>query len=379
VIAPPAWVEIDLAALRRNTARICARVGPDVRVYAVCKGDAYGCGLVPVARTALEAGADAIAVGNPQEAVDLREVGISAPILLYGSADGATTAQVARLGVTVTIFDLPGLAALASDGGAIEVFAKLDCGFGRLGFTAETWDEALRALAGSPTLKLTGVYTHLGAVDKPQILAQQMAVFDAMAARAEDRSAGPLLRMAASSRVMLQPQPYHLTAVNPGRLFYGLLDPPWDDLVETEPVIRAVKARVIQVKTIQPGQSLGYGPQEYRTNAISAAVLPVGFAGGLPRVFRDGWVLLHGQRAPIVGLASTEHLMVDVSSIPSVAVGDEAVLLGRQDGAEIYPPDLQAMTGLEPLELVTRLARSLPRVYSDDGAASVAPSFVERR
>jgi len=130
------------------------------------------------------------------------------------------------------------------------------------------------------------------------------------------------------------------------------------------PVIRSIESRVIQIKDLASDMCMGYGgfdPKPGQT--IRTAVLPIGFSGGFPRLLKDGYVLLRGKRAPIIGLMSMEHTLVDVSEVPEVRHGDTAILLGEQDGAAITAPDLARMTGFEIIDIMPRLARGLPRTY----------------
>lgn len=356
------WVEIDLRALAHNVERIRARVGPDVRIYAVCKGDGYGCGAAEVAETAIKAGADALAVGDLEDAAAVRARRVVAPMLLYGVTDPASAAAVVDLGLTATLHDFEGVRAFAGLGRPLEALVKVDCGFGRLGFTPESWAEAFRLIRSAPALRLRGIYTHIGGVDDAAVVSRQAVLFRRAVADAEAAGFTGLELMASSSRVLLGYADLHLTAVNPGRMLMGMLEGPWAARAQVLPVVRAIKSRLIQVKTVRPDMRIGYGGSTAGGDTIRAAIIPMGFAAGLPRVLH-GHVLVRGARALIVGLASMEHLMLDVSAIPAAAVGDEAVVLGRQGEAEITADELSLTTGLELLEIVPRLARGLPRVY----------------
>ncbi|MBI1847604.1 MAG: alanine racemase [Candidatus Rokubacteria bacterium] len=359
---PGAWVEIDLRALAHNVERIRHLVGPAVRIYAVCKGDGYGCGAGDVAETALKAGADALTVGDLADAAAIRARRINAPILLYGATDPASAAAVAELDLTATLHDVEGLQAFAGLGRPLEAFVKVDCGFGRLGFTPESWPHIFGQIRRAPALHLRGIYTHIGAVDDAASVSRQAALFRQAVREAEAAGFTGLELMASSSRVLLGYADLHLSAVNPGRMLMGMLEGPWAALAQVLPVVRAIKSRLIQVKTVRPDMRIGYGGSTPAAETIRAAIIPMGFAAGLPRVLH-GHVLVRGARAPMVGLASMEHLMLDVTTIPGAAVGDEAVVLGRQGDDEITADELSRTTGLELLEIVPRLARGLHRVY----------------
>ena len=360
----PSKVILDLQALRHNIRLVRARIGGAVRFYAVCKGDAYGCGAPVVARVCAEEGVDALCVGDAADAQSIRAAGVTLPILAYGCSDPASAAAMVKLGIIVTIFDLQGLRGFGEAGAPVEAFLELDCGFGRLGFTPDQFASALSELRRYQNIKLRGLYTHLGAVDDAAAVARQMKHFDDLARQARAAGHLELELMVASSRVVANYPDLDLNAVNPGRAIYGMLEGRYAETLAVRPVIRGVESRVIQVKDLASDMRMGYGgfdPKPGQT--IRAAVLPIGFSGGFPRLLKNGYVLLHGKRAPIIGLMSMEHTLVDVSDVPEVRHSDTAVLLGEQNGAAITAADLARMTGFEVIDILPRIARGLPRSY----------------
>ena len=155
----PAWVEIDLDAMAHNIREIRGLIGPACKLFAVIKGDGYGTGVVAAAVTSAAAGADALALGNPDDVAPIRAAGVTLPILLYGATLPESAAAIAGLGVIPTVHDFEGLEAFAVLHKPLEVYIKLDCGLGRLGFAPEQWREAFRRLGKVSTLRLGGVYT----------------------------------------------------------------------------------------------------------------------------------------------------------------------------------------------------------------------------
>ncbi len=357
----PAWVEIDLDAVRHNVG-VARHLAGGAKVFAVCKGDGYGGGAVEIAHAAISGGADALAVGNPADAVALRRSGLHCPILLYAATLPEDAAAVARLGVIVTIHDFPSLQAFAGLGGKVETFVKVDCGLGRLGFNEEDFGAAFAQIAGAPGLRLTGVYAHLGVPEEPAAVSHQMQVFGAACAMAEAAGLSGFERMVASSRVMLGYPELNLTAINPGRFILGMMEPPWADRADFRPAVRAVKARIIQVKYLPEG-ILSYGAAERQLRPVRAAVLPIGFGDGLPHLPPCHEVLVCGERAPILSRRGIEHTVIDVTAIPGAQVGSEAVLLGAQGSDEITAIELAGALGVPVLELLPRLARCAPRRY----------------
>jgi alanine racemase len=358
----PSWIEIDLDAIRHNT-RVARRlVGPTVKIFAVCKGDGYGLGAGILAKTAIGAGADAAACSAPEEARAIRAAGVTAPILLYASTSPTDAAAVAALGVIATIHDFSSLDAFANLPVPTTVYVKLDCGFGRLGFIAEEWNEAFRRLAGSNNIRVAGLYCHLGCTDDRSKMEPQLARFRAAATAAAAMGLRNVDLMVASSRVMIGHADLNMTAVNPGRLICGMLEPPWDQMADIQPVFSAFKSRIIQVKTLAAGAAIAYGADAF-TGEKRIAIAPVGFADGYPRLPAGGTALIRGQQVPILGPRSTEHTSFDVSRLPDAAVDDEVVLLGRQEEHTITGNDVAAATGVPLIELWPRIARLAQRVY----------------
>lgn len=357
----PAWVEIDLDAVAHNV-RVARKLAGGAKLYVVCKGDGYGGGVVEVARSALSAGAEAIAVGAPADAVALRRDGLRCPVLLYACSLPEDAAAVAALGVTVTVHDFSSLRAFAALGREVEAFVKVDCGLGRLGFSPAEFPAAFRALSAASNIRMTGIYAHLALPEDAGAVARQMEAFDGACAAAERAGFAGFERMVASSRVLLGYPRLNLTAINPGRFVLGMMEPPWSGMADLRPVVRAVRSRVVQVKGQPPG-TIGYGGPERRERPVRAAVLPIGFGEGFPHLPPCHEVLLHGRRAPVLSRRGIEHTVVDVTGIPDAQVGSEAVLLGRQGEEEITALELSQALGVPLLELVPRLARCAPRRY----------------
>ncbi len=365
--ARPAWAEIDLDALADNVHKIRALIGPDVRLYAVCKNNAYGCGAGECAPTMVAAGADAFAVSDPEDAARIREAGVDAPILLYGATTPGQAEAVADLDLIVTIHDFCGLDAFERLHRPIRVHVEVDCGYGRLGFVPDEWPAMFARLAASSYLDVVGIYTHLAQVEDAacvdgQIERLERAIGDAQAAGLSD-----LEIMAASSRVLLGYPGLNRTAVNPGRMLYGMMEEPWIDGLAFDPVIRAIKSRVLQVKTIPADFPVDDARHRAAPGRLKTAVIAFGFKDGLPSGPDGGTVLIRGSRARIVGGRATEHTIVDVTDIPGVVPGDEVVLVGEQGGDSIAPAEAVATYGMAMIELIARMSLNVPRIYTGRG------------
>lgn len=348
-----AWVEVDAAALRHNM-QVARALAGTAGVYVVCKGDAYGFDALAVARIAAECGMAALACGDPSEVRRIRAAGIALPILLYGVTDAAALPALARDGTVVTAHDRDSLAAcLAHD---LAFSLKIDAGFGRLGFREDDLPSLETLARAHPRARVCGIYTHLADTEDAQAVAVQAARFAQIADRIEACGWHGLERMVASSRVMLAHPQLMLDAVNPGRLLYGLLEPPWDARADVRPVLAAVKARIIALKDFPAGARVGYD-REPLSRATRVAVVPYGFADGYPRLPGGGEGLLHGRRVRMLGPRHTEHTVLDVTEVAEARPGDEVVFLGTQAGEHIALQELAATTGVALLELASRLAR----------------------
>lgn len=357
------WAEVDLGAYARNVGVVRSLIGPEVKLFAVGKADAYGLGSPEIARAAVDAGAYGLATSDPEDAAAIRRAGVTAPVLLYACATPDRAAEVADLGVIATLHDFESLAAFAGLSRPVEVFLKLDCGFGRLGFLPDEWPAAFAAARSASNLRVTGLYTHIGHTGDPDLVAEQGRLFR----RAANEAAAAGLRdfdlMAASSRVVIGYPDLFFTAVNTGGALFGVLEEPWCDRVRVQPVLSAVKSRIIQIKELPAGTRIGYDAPTVAGVPVRVAVIPFGFSNGYPRFPAGGRVLVGGASAPIMGSRATEHTVIDVTSIPAAAVGAEVVLLGRQSEEEITIAELSGFTGVPMIELVPRLARGSRRVY----------------
>lgn len=367
VLARPSWVEVDLGAVRHNVRLTRELVGANIKIYGVCKANGMGCGLVPIARTYAAAGTDALAVSDPADVVTLREAGLTLPILLFASTLPEQAADVAGLDVIPVVHDFPSLTAFAALDRPLDVFFKIDCGMGRLGFAEHQWDDAYARVVASNTLNLSGLYTHMSKPDDRKTSQEQAACFQRACQAAEAAGFRDLEKIAASSRIVLAYPEFHFTGVDPGRLLLGMLGAPWSGMAPMRPAVRAVKARIIQIQEHEKGAALGigYGSPIVSDRKLRTAVIPIGFSDGLNHAPPLGDVLVCGRRAPVLGRRSIEFSLIDVTDVPEAEVGSEAVVLGRQGEEEIGAEELAGKLGVPMLELIWRLAQNTRRVYID--------------
>jgi alanine racemase len=365
------WAEIDLAALERNLRLIRAKLPPHIRYVAVVKADAYGHGLHHVAARLMHSGADLFAVANVTEAATLRELGPGWPILLLSPLlpeedhclieyDLAATVSSAE---EVTRFNAVGLAA----GKTIAVHLKIDTGMGRLG----VWHEAAPALCAqiiaSPHLRLAGVFTHFSSPDDdPVFTAEQRRRFlHALSGCTTVNPTEIFVHADNSSGLESMPGVSPFNAVRVGLLQFGILPHPNSMLaqVHTEPVF-SFRTRVGLVKQLPKGTDISYGRTHTLSRDSHVAILCAGYGDGIPRAASNrASVLIHGKRCPILGRVTMDQTVVDVTDVPAVNCGDEAVLVGRQQHAEISITEFSRWADTIPWETLCSVTKRVPRIY----------------
>ena len=368
----PTWIEIDLSAIGNNTRLLKEIIGPEVRLLVSLKADAYGHGALKVARTVLHNGASMLGVATVSEATPLRNAGITAPILVFGYVPPWQMREAIRQDVTVTLYTIEAAQALSRTAQALDktvrVHLKVDTGMGRLGIRAEH-PEDIVALASEvrqlPNLIYEGVYTHFASADATDLsyAHKQLERFTRILHLLEHNDLRPPIVHAANSAAVLSLPQAHFNMVRPGIAIYGL-DPSPDVQLPTSfrPAL-SFKTQVSQVKEIPAGEGISYGSTFITAQPTVVAVLPVGYADGFRRApYNWGYVLIHGQQAPILGRVCMDQCMVDVTHIPQVRIGDEVVLIGRQGEATLSAEQVAERLGTINYEVVAEILARVPRV-----------------
>ena len=367
-----AWIEVDTAAIRRNTAAVCRFIGASTQVMAILKADGYGHGAAPTAKAALAGGAAWLGVANVAEGQQLRAAGISAPVLVLGCGMPDQAAEVVEndLAQTLATEEMArSLSAAASAAGReIAVHIKVDTGMGRLGVRPHEALAFARLAAGLPGLRIDGVYSHLATADHDDTTyaREQARRFGEALSELAAHGIRPPLRHLANSAAIARFPEMHFDMVRAGLLVYGL-NPLARALTEIEltPAL-AWKTRVACVKDMPAGQRLSYNGLYSTPRPTRIACVPVGYADGFPRALSNvGSVLIAGRRRPVVGAVCMDQMLVDVADTEA-KVGDEVVLIGEQAGERITANDIAAAQGTVVHEIVARLGKRLPRVYVGD-------------
>ncbi len=364
-----AWKEIDLDALARNVRLLKSAVGDDVTLMAVVKADAYGHGAVQTARVALANGAGYLAVASILEALELRDAGITAPILVLTYLPASAVRVAIAQAITATVYDTEQAhqydRAARASGGKLRVHVKIDTGMGRLGLLHTNAISAFRLLNSMRNLEIEGVYTHFATADDDAQFAQhQLGNFKQIVRFL--RAGGFEIRYyhAANSPATLLDPEMHFNLVRTGIAMYGLEASRLARLPAGIQPVMTWKTTVLQVKQLPAGHSVGYGRTYITRGVETIAVLPVGYADGLrrsPYTWKE--VLIHGQRAPLIGRVSMEKCTVHVSHIPGVSAGDEVVLLGRQGYDRITAEEVALWLGTINYEVTTTIQPRQTRRY----------------
>jgi alanine racemase len=366
-----AWAEIDLDAVDANVRELCRLIGPGVELIAVVKANGYGHGAVAIAAAALRAGAKRLAVACVDEGVELRRAGLATPILIMGHTPLAEAGRVVenRLTPTVDCMEL-GVALSAASvqiGVHQPIQLKVDSGMSRFGVGPEEAAPLAIGLRQLPRLTLEGIFTHFARADEAdkEPTRRQLKIFNEVVADLESRGIKAPLRHAANTAATLDLPEARLSAVRCGIGLLGLYpSPQCARLAKLRPVL-TVKAHLTRVKRLPAGTAIGYGGTHVLDHDADVALLPLGYADGLPRsMSHRGWMLVGGRRVPIVGRVSMDQTIVLAEG---ATIGDEAVVLGHQGEQCITAEEIAATSDTIHYEIVTRLAPRLPRVYLRDG------------
>ena len=363
----PAWVEVDLARLRRNLQIIRRDLPPAVKLLAVVKDEAYGHGALDVARIALEEGAWGFGLSTLEEAMALREEGITAPLLLLGERQEAELPWCVEHDLTVCVNEPHTIRKLARVAVALDkcapVHLKIHTGMSRYGVR---WDEALpliEQIVAEKSLRLEGVMTHFSQSDETDktFASLQFLRFNEVLAALAHRQIPVPLRHACNSGGFLDLPHAHLDMVRTGILMFGIFPSSvCRRLPGIEPVM-SVKAKIASIQKIKAGEVVGYGMRYTAPGERRIAVLPIGYGDGFPRVRNTGCALIHGQRAPLIGGIAMDALMVDVTEIPQAQLWDEAVLMGKQGNEEITVHDLAKLKNSVSYDVLTNWRLRLRR------------------
>lgn len=383
------WVEVDLDAITGNVAAVLrelrrGRGGAAPAVMAVVKADGYGHGAVPVARAALAGGASWLGVARAQEALELREAGLRAPVLLLGHVPADSITELVAAGVSLTAWSAGQAAAIgcaagragAAGAGPARVHLKVDTGMGRIGCRPDEALDLARTVAEADGVELEGLFTHLACADTPDrgATGDQLTAFAGVVTQLASAGLRPPLVHAANSAgtFTVAVRPGHpeggYDLVRFGIAMYGLSPGAQVPLPRDITSALAWKSVLAQVKQVPPGRGISYGHTYTTTRSERIGTVPVGYADGWRRGAANE-VLVGGRRVPVVGRVCMDQCMVNLDAVPQARVGDEVVLVGDQaaaggGGQRISADDVAQRWGTIGYEVVCGIGRRVPRRYT---------------
>ena len=364
----PTRIDVDLDAISHNLQAIAGHVR--VPVMGIVKANAYGHGLVPVARHLVAQGVDQLGVAFVEEGIALRQAGIRGPILVMGGIFGPQVAQFLEHDLEITVSSLDKLrqveAAAQSAGRKAVVHLKVDTGMERIGVHSESAGALIEAAVASTWCTIKGVYSHLACSDDPQSPMTHLQLERFLEACAHFERIGapmPIRHLANSGGVLHFPETW-LDMVRPGIILYGVS--PGDSArppIELRPALSLV-SQVVYFKVVKAGHSVSYGATWTAQHDTRVVTVPIGYGDGYSRGLSSrGEVLIRGQRHPIVGRVCMDQFMVDLGAQGSAWNEDEVVLIGHQGGNTITCQDVADWAGTIPYEILVGLNERIPREY----------------
>ena len=372
-----AWAEIDLDALAHNIREIRKITSKESEVMGVVKADAYGHGVAQVSQTLLENGATRLAVATLDEAVQLRQKGFKVPVLILSYTDTSRSEELILNDITQAVFDIETAKVLSQAAVKLQknvkIHIKLDTGMTRVGFIpGEQAVEEIIAISKLPGIIVEGMFTHFASADETDKSYTYMQFGKYMDTNRQLEGKGlhiPLKHVCNSAGIMDFPE-MHLDMVRAGIILYGLY--PSQEVDKSRIALKPVmsfKAKVTLVKEVESDTCISYG-RTFRTARKSRiATIPVGYADGYARLLSNkGRALVNGEEAPVVGRVCMDQCMLDITDFKNeVAVGDTAVLFGRQGGMEISMDEVAGKIGTITYEVACQIGKRIPRVYMRGG------------
>ncbi len=359
----PSTAEINLDRLVSNlgTVRRCAS---GKKIIAVVKANAYGHGAPAVAQCLVQNGVEWLAVQMPEEALQLRQAGVVAPILILGYTHAAYAADILHYNLTPTIFDYDlavELNRLSSK--PVNVHIKIDTGMGWAGIAVKDAIHFITSVLKLPRIKIDGLFTHFASADtNPEYTKFQGESFIKIIDQARELGVNPSIIHAANSAATVNHREYHFDAVRPGLMLYGV--PPCNKTLDLLPVL-SWTSLVCDMKILKPGDCIGYGCTFKADTVKVIGTVPVGYADGWRWNLKDGgFVLVGGRKAPILGRICMDQFMIDLTDIPTTEVGDRVTLIGEDGRESITVSDLAGICNTTPYEILTLLGGRIKIKYT---------------
>ena len=378
------WAEIDLDAIGHNMRVIRKYTNKNAKIMAIVKADAYGHGVVSVARTMIENGADAFGVACVDEAIQLRRSGYTLPILVLGATLPCEAETIVDYDITTAAFDYDNAKHLsdiaAAKGKRASVHIKVDTGMSRIGIVAmqEGAEEQVMKIASLPGIEITGIFSHFSCADTENeaLTLKQFERFINFCDRVKKEGVEIPLRHICNSAALFRYPHMQLDMVRAGIVCYGLYPSELIGGYGLEPAM-SLKTSVSRVEKLMPGESVSYGAAYTAQEEKRVATLMAGYADGYSRLFsKGGRVILDGEYAKVLGKICMDQCMVDVDSVNNISVGDVATLFGKSGDKCIPVEELAALSGTINYEIICMVSRRVPRVYKEGGKYTFELNYI---
>ncbi|MFX0198792.1 MAG: alanine racemase [Candidatus Hodarchaeota archaeon] len=366
----PVWFEIDLDALRNNFEETRRLVGRDVKIICALKCNAYGFGLLEVAKEVISMGAFGIAVADLFEAANLRKRGIEAPILLYPNNLSSTAETVIKYKLVPTVTNIESAIEYSKHATSpIDIFVKVDVGLTRAGVLPEEAVSLVEKLVKLENIFIAGIYTHPHFYQDDDYVDWQLNKLKSVIRGLESKGIKIPIKMAASTRFILQFPHTYLNTVDPGRLIFGNpVVPQARQQVVLKPVFRSLKARIIDKKMIRPRTKFKDHAPFPVSRDMLIGIIPIGWGDGYSRQHSSvGQALVHGKRVSVLNGVSFEHTRIELTNVPEARIGDEVVLIGKQGDQEITLEEVIKIRGTDLHEVCQSIRNQVPYLYFKDG------------
>ena len=367
----PTRMEVSLQNIRANFSSIRSYVNGR-EICAVVKADAYGHGVLETTMALIEEGCKLFSVAIPEEAVELRDAGITNPILVLGASSYSSAEELVRLDVAAACTDVKFAKAMSEaatkQGKTAKLHIKVDTGMGRIGFTIKEFIDAIERILPLPSIEIEGIFTHFAAADesRPDWTNHQFTEYKKALAIAESKGLHVKIRHTCNSAGILAHPDKHLDMVRPGVILYGMM--PSQETVCVKPITLLptfeVKTEIVLIRNLPPGAGISYGLRYVTRGAERIAALPVGYADGVTRALTAKMsVIIHGRRCPVVGTICMDQMMVDVTGIENAQIGDEVIIIGRQGDNIISPEEMANARNTINYEIPIIFSKRVPRIY----------------
>jgi alanine racemase len=368
----PVWAEINLDNLAHNIREVRSNVKKDALVTAVIKADGYGHGAVEIADTLLQNGADRLAVATLSEALELRKVYKTIPILVLGYTPETSAEDVILHDIIQTIYGLEQAEAFSKTADALnrelKIHIKIDTGMSRLGLQPDiTTVEIVKKIIHMPKIILEGIFTHFAVADEldKTFTYEQYEKFMDLCRRLEEQGVSIPIKHVSNSAAIIDLPDMNLDMVRAGIMLYGLY--PSDEVNKEEIKLKQVmslKVKISHLKELEAGRGISYGLKYVTRKNEKIATLPIGYADGFTRMLTGkAEVIVKGHRVPVVGRICMDQCMIDVSDIKDVSRGDEVILFGGEGDDFIAIDEVANKLGTINYEIVCMMGKRIPRVY----------------